>query len=314
MWDKVFNAGFFVSLFAASVRLSAPILLAALGQIFTQRAGVLNLNVEGTMVLCSMVAFSVTYGSGSLIVGTLAAILAGALWSMLFGLFAVTLRSNQVIAGIGLNILSVGVATYLYRVIFGVRSLPPQVDPYPVVLIPGLADIPFLGPVFFQHNALVYVSYVLVPLIWWLMQKTTYGLRIKIVGEHPRAADTKGIRVGLIRCSAIMLGGAFAGAAGAFMSTAYMNLYTEGLVGGRGFMAVSVVIFAKFHPIYAMFGALLFGFSSALQMRLQAVGVNVANQLLLMLPYVMTIIALVSTSRRARMPAAFTKPYSRMER
>ncbi len=314
MWDKVFNIGFFVSLLAAAVRLSAPILLASLGQIFTQRAGVLNLNVEGTMVLCSMVAFSVTYVSGSLLVGTMLAVLAGILWSMLFGYFAVTLRTNQVIAGIGLNIFSVGVASYLYRVFFGVRSLPPQIDPYSAVALPVLSDLPVIGPMFFQHNALVYLAYALVPLTWWLMQRTTYGLRVKVVGEHPRAADTKGIRVGVIRYSAIMLGGAFAGLAGAFMSTAYMNLFTESLVGGRGFMAVAVVIFARFNPVYAMLGALLFGFSSALQMRLQAIGVDLANQLLLMLPYAMTIIALISTSRRAHMPAAFTRPYSRMER
>ena len=182
------------------------------------------------------------------------------------------------------------------------------------VNIPVLSSIPIIGQIFFQHNILVYLSYIMVIVTWFILEKTTFGLKIRAVGEHPRAADSKGIHVAGVRYAAVLIGGLYAGAAGAFMSTAYMNLFTESIISGRGFIAVSVVIFARFMPIKAMWGALLFGFASALQMRLQAMGIDLANQLLLMLPYVMTIVALIVASKKAEFPSAYTIPYSRMER
>ena len=291
-----------------------PILFAALGQIFTQKSGVLNLGVEGTLVISSMVAFTVAFFSGSLWVAFLAAIIVGTLWSLIMAWLCNTMNANQVIAGLGLNVLGAGVASYVYRIIFGVRSLPPQINPFPPVDIPWLSEIPILGPVLFRNNVLVYLCFLMIPFAWFLMERTTYGLRIKMVGEHPRAADARGIRVHLIRYSAVLIGGAFAGAAGAYMSTAYMSLFTDNLIRGQGFMAVAVVIFAKFRPGGALLGALVFGLANALQMRLQAMGVAIPNQIMLMLPYVVTIFALVSTSRKAQMPSAYTKPYVRMER
>ena len=220
---------------------------------------------------------------------------------------SVTMRANQVIAGIALNILGAGTAVYVYRIIFGVQSLPPQVTPFEAVNIPVLSSLPVIGQIFFQHNILVYLSYVMVFVTWFILEKTTFGLKIRAVGEHPRAADSKGISVAGVRYAA-------AGAAGAFMSIAYMNLFTESIVSGRGFIAVSVVIFARFMPVRAMWGALLFGFASALQMRLQALGIDMANQLMLMLPYIMTIAALIFASKKAEFPSAYTIPYSRLER
>lgn len=314
MWTDLFNLSFIVSLLSATVRQAVPILYAALGQIFTQKAGVLNLGVEGTLVVSSMVAFTVAFFSGSLFLALLASILTGLLWSLIMAWLSNTMNANQVIAGLGLNILGAGVASYLFRVIFGVRSLPPQIEPFGPIRIPLLADIPVIGPALFNNNILVYFCFLLIPVTWFLMERTTYGLRVKFVGEHPRAADARGIRVGLIRYTAVLLGGAYAGAAGAYMSIAYMSLFTDNLIRGQGFMAVAVVIFAKFKPVGALMGALVFGFANALQMRLQAMGVAIPNQLMLMLPYVVTIFALISTSRKAQMPSAYTKPYIRMER
>lgn len=314
MWTEIFNLSFLVSLLSATIRQAVPILFAALGQIFTQKSGVLNLGVEGTLVISSMVAFTVAFFSGSLWVAFLAAIIVGTLWSLIMAWLCNTMNANQVIAGLGLNILGAGVASYVYRIIFGVRSLPPQINPFPPVNIPWLSEIPILGPVLFRNNVLVYLCFLMIPFAWFLMERTTYGLRIKMVGEHPRAADARGIRVHLIRYSAVLIGGAFAGAAGAYMSTAYMSLFTDNLIRGQGFMAVAVVIFAKFRPGGALLGALVFGLANALQMRLQAMGVAIPNQIMLMLPYVVTIFALVSTSRKAQMPSAYTKPYVRMER
>lgn len=314
MLNDIFSVGFIVSLLAGTIRLATPILLPALGQLYTQRAGILNLGVEGTMTIGAVSGFICAYLSGNLWIGVLAGIFFGALWSIIMAWLSVTMRANQVIAGIGLNILGGGVAVYVYRVVFGIQSLPPQVDPFATVSIPFLSDIPIIGPIFFQHNILVYLAFIMVIVTWFILEKTTFGLKIKAVGEHPRAADSKGISVAAIRYSAVIIGGAYAGAAGAFMSIGYMNMFTESIVSGRGFIAVSVVVFARFMPIKATWGALIFGFASALQIRLQALGINIANQLLLMLPYVLTIIALISASKKAEFPSAYTKPYSRLER
>lgn len=312
--ESILNASFFVSLFAGMIRLATPILLPALGQIYTQRAGVLNLGVEGTMLMGAISGFIGACVTQNLWFGLLCGILAGVIYSLIMAWLSVTMRANQVIAGIGMNILASGLAAYIYRLVFGIRALPAKITSFQALKIPILGDIPYIGPIFFRHNILVYLTFLLVPITWFILERTTYGLKIKAVGEHPRAADSKGINVARIRYSAILVGGAYAGAGGAFMTIAYLNTFTEKVVGGFGYIAVSVVIFASFQPVRAMFGAMLFGLASALQLRLQAHGVGIPSQLLLMLPYVMTIIALVIASGKAVFPSAYTIPYSRMER
>lgn len=314
MLEKIFTASFFISLLASTIRLATPIMVSALGQVYTQRAGILNLGVEGTMLMGAVTGFAAACLTGSLWLGLLCGMLTGMLWSAIMAWLSVTMKANQVIAGLGMNILGAGLAAYIYRVIFGVQSLPPAITAFQSIRVPGLSDIPFLGAVLFQHNALVYLGFLLVPLTWFVLEKTTFGLKIKAVGEHPRAADSKGISVAGMRYAAVLIGGLYAGAAGAFMTIAYLNTFTEAVIGGRGYIAVAVVIFARFLPVRAMWGALLFGFASALQMRLQALGVAIANQLMLMLPYIMTIIALIFASNKAEFPSAYTVPYSRMER
>lgn len=314
MLSNIFTLGFLVSLLASTIRLATPILVPALGQIFTQKAGILNLGVEGTMTIGAVSGFSIAFLTGSLWLGVLGGIIFGMLWSLIMAWLSVTMKANQVIAGIGLNILGAGVAVYAYRVIFGIQKLPPQIKAFSAINIPVLSNIPIIGPIFFQHNILVYLGFLLVPITWFVLEKTTFGLKVKAVGEHPRAADSKGISVAKIRYSAVLIGGAYAGAAGAFMTIAYLNQFTESIIGGRGYIAVAVVIFARFLPKRSMWGALLFGFATALQMRLQALGINIANQLLLMLPYIMTILALIFASKKSEFPSAYTIPYSRMER
>lgn len=314
MLENIFTLSFLVSLIASTIRLATPILIPALGQLYTQRAGVLNLSVESAMTVSAVAGFAAAFYSGNLWLGALCGIAIGAAWSAIMAWLSVTLRANQVIAGIGLNILGAGVAVFAYRVIFGVLTLPPTVTTFASLDVAGLSDLPVVGPILFQHNALVYLGFLLVPITWFILEKTTFGLKIRAVGEHPRAADSKGIHVGAIRYAAIIIGGAYAGLGGAFMTTAYLNCFTEGIIGGRGYIAVSVVVFARFLPKRAMLGALLFGFASALQLRLQALGVNIPSQLLLMLPYIMTVIALIFASKKAEMPGAYAQPYSRMER
>ncbi len=314
MLSSIFSLSFLVSLLAGTIRLATPILIPALGQIYTQRAGILNLSVEGTMLMGAISGFTVACATGSLWFGLLAGVVVGMLFSLIMAWLSITVRANQVIAGIGLNILGAGFAAYLYRVIFGIRSLPAQIDSFQQINIPVLSDLPIIGPIFFQHNILVYIAFLLVPLTWFAIEKTTFGLKIKAVGEHPKAADSKGISVYRIRYSAVLIGGAYAGMGGAFMTIAYMNSFTESVIGGRGYISVAVVIFARFLPSRAMWGALLFGLASALQLRMQALGVAIPSQLLLMLPYLATIAALIFASKKAEFPSAYTLPYSRLER
>ncbi len=314
MLNNILTAGFFISVLAATIRLATPILLGALGGIYSQRAGILNLGMEGTMCIGAVIAFIVAFFSHSLILGVLAAMICGMIFTLIMAWLSVTMKSNQVIAGTALTILGTGFAAFLYRTVFGVLSLPPQITSFGELHIPILSSIPIIGPIFFQHNVLVYLAYFLIIITWIVLEKTIFGLNIKVVGEHPRAADSKGINVAKIRYASLMIEGLYGGLAGAFMTTAYLNSFLDTMISGRGFIAVAVVVFARWQPVKAMWGALIFGFASALQIRLQAIGTNIPNQFLLMLPYILTVIALISVSKNAQFPSAYTKPYSRMER
>ncbi len=314
MLNEILSIGFLTSLLAGTIRLATPILMPALGQIYTQRAGILNLGVEGTMLIASILGFAAVASGASLWVGFIVGIITGAVYALLMAWLSVTLRVNQVIAGIGMNVLATGLAAYIYRLLFGIRALPAKITSFPAVNIPWLSGIPYLGTILFQHNILVYLAFAMVPLTWFFLEKTMFGLKIKMVGEHPRAADSRGISVPWIRYAAVVIGGAYAGAGGVFMTIAYLNMFTESVIGGFGYIAVSVVIFGRFDPYRAMGGALLFGFASALQVRLQALGSGIPSQLLLMLPYALTIVALIFASKKAEFPSAYTIPYSRMER
>jgi len=311
---EIFNTGFIVSLFAGTIRMSTPILFAALGDIFTQRSGILNLGLEGIMLMGALAAFVGTYFSGNLWIGILLAMLVGMLFSLFMGYLSITLRVNQVIAGIAITILGGGLSAFLDRAIFGIQSLPPSIVPFPTLNIPLLSNIPILGPILFSHNILVYISIVLVIVMQILLNRTTFGLKVKAVGEHPKAADSKGINVLGVRYVCMAIAGVCAGLGGAFLSIANMNTFIDQMVAGRGFIAVAVVIFASFVPVKALLGSLIFGGASALQMRLQAVGVPIAHQFLLALPYVLTIIVLISVSRKAEFPSAYTIPFVREER
>lgn len=304
----------FVSLLAGAIRMSMPILLPALGEIFTQRSGILNLGLEGIMLMGALAGFAGTFFSQNLWVGLLAAVITGILFSLIMGFLSITVKANQVIAGTAITILGTGLSTFLFREMFGIQKLPPQIESFPPLEIPLLSHIPFLGPVLFNHNAMIYLTLILVLFTAFVLEKTPFGLQVRAVGENPRAADSKGINVALVRYLCVMIGGAFAGLGGAFLSIGFMNTFIDGMVAGRGFIAVAVVIFARWNPYRALGAALLFGGASALQMRLQAIGVPIPHQFLLALPYVLTILVLLSVSKKAEFPAAYTLPYSRSER
>jgi simple sugar transport system permease protein len=302
---------FVVGLLAATVRLAVPILYAALGETFTERAGILNLGLEGVMLVGALVGFVAAYLSGSLWAGVLAALLSGMLMGVLMGFMSVTAKVNQVVAGLGITILGGGLSTLLFRLFFGLRSTPPTIDTFAGLPIPGLSRVPVLGGVFFNHNILVYLALALVGVSWLVLYRTRFGLALRAVGERPDAVDTRGLSVSRLRYLAVIIGCGLAAVGGAYLPLANLGLFWTQMTAGRGFIAVAVVIFARWDPLRAFWGSLLFGGAMALQLALQTLRVPIPSELLLMLPYIATILVLVSVSRRAEFPGAFAVPYSR---
>ncbi len=314
MQSDVLTVGFLISLLAGAIRLSIPILLPALGEIFTQRSGILNLGLEGIMLMGALGAFAGTFFTNNLWLGLLCAMLVSILFSLIMAFLSITVKANQVIAGTALTILGTGLSAFLYRAIFGIQALPPQIQSFQPLRFPILTEIPVLGPILFNHNILVYLALALVIITAVVLEKTTFGLNVRAVGENPKAADSKGINVSLVRYISVAIGGAYAGLGGAFLSIGFMSSFLDRMVAGRGFIAVAVVIFARWNPYRALGAALLFGGADALQMRLQAIGVPIPHQFLLALPYVLTILVLISVSKKAEFPAAYTLPFTRAER
>ncbi len=296
---------------AAAVRAGTPVLFATLGEIFAERAGVLNLGVEGMMLTGALAGFAVAAQTGDPWIGALAAAAVGGGLSLIHAFLSVTLRANQVASGLALTIFGTGLSAFLGRGYVGV----PAAGFHPVPL-PLLAHLPLVGPILFQQDPLVYLSYLAVPAAWYVLYRTRWGLDVRAVGEHPEAADAMGIDVVRARYACVAAGGALAGLGGAFLSTAYTSMWIENMTAGRGWIAVALVIFATWDPLRAVAGAYLFGGVNALQLHVQATGSGLPTYLLLMTPYVFTIAVLViatqeTARKRLGAPAALTIPYTR---
>ncbi len=312
---EIFGEILQVGFFAAVLRIATPLILATLGEMFTERGGVLNLGIEGIMLLAAMTGFTAAYFSGSLWLGILAAMLTGALAGLLMGVLTVTLGLSQHVSGIGTTLLCTGLAFFFYRLIFGQPSLPPNIEAFKTVPLPLLSAIPILGPILFNQFALVYGALLLVPLAALVLYDTPWGLNLRAVGENPRAADAAGVSVSRVRYQGLMLSGMLMGAGGAFLSMAQFNAFTFGVISGRGWVCIALVVFGQWSPWKCLGGALLFGFVDALQLRLQASGViDIPYQLFLMLPFVLTIVLMALVSRSARPPAALLQPFRKEER
>jgi ABC-type uncharacterized transport system permease subunit len=301
-----------IGLLAATFRMATPLLLASLGQIFTQLSGVLDLSVEGMVLSGAFWGFVAAFFTGSVWIGLLVGMLAGLLAALLMAVLSVSLQANQAIVGIMLTLMLAGLTFFMNKLIFGGAYIPPKTEGFQELYFPYLSDLPVIGAVLFRQNLLVYLAFILVPISSLVLYRTTYGLKVRAVGEHPRAADSVGISVYGIRYSAVLLGGVMAGLSGVFLTLAYTNLFTDNISAGRGWLAVALVFFGKWRPSQVMFGALLFGFVNALQLRMQTMASDlVAFQLLLMLPYLLAILVLTGVARNATGPAAFCLPYAR---
>ncbi|MDR5693801.1 MAG: ABC transporter permease [Armatimonadota bacterium] len=304
-------AALLIPVLTAAVRAGTPVLYATLGEIFAERSGVLNLGVEGMMLVGALMAFVVTHMTGIPWLGVLAALLAGGLVSLIHGLLSITLRANQVVSGLALTIFGTGLSGFLGKRYIGVPA--ESFRPFP---LPVLNDLPVLGPVLFRQDILVYLTYLLIPLASWVLYRTRWGLNIRAVGEHPEAADAMGVNVEGVRYACVTLGGMLAGLGGAYLSTAYTAMWIENMTAGRGWIAVALVIFATWDPLRAMGGAYLFGGVNALQLHVQAMGSALPTYLLLMTPYLFTIVVLILATRetarkRLGAPAALSIPYTR---
>lgn len=298
------------------VPFSVALLLAALGEMFNQRAGVFNLGCEGIMSVGAFLAFVPPYllATGSLapwanLAGFALAIAGGVLLGALFALVTVTFRAPQGIAGIGLQMLGWGVAGVIFRHFIGGVTGIEGVGRWP---IPGLSRIPYVGDVLFDHNPLVYLAFLAVPASAFLLFRTPWGLRVRAVGTYPRAADTMGVSVTRVRYQALMLGGAMAGLGGAYLSLCQAKMFADDLVAGRGFIAVALVYFGRWTPLGIMGGALLFSLAQALQLSIQVAGIPFPYEFAVMLPYALVILVL-ALARKSRMlgPTALGKPYDR---
>jgi len=326
-WSLVLNWAFVIALFTAAIRLAVPVLLATLGEIVTERSGVMNLGLDGVMVVGGVSGFLVAYflQGGPLAgisqwLGLLAGAAAGMLMGLIVAVFAVTLRADQVITGVTLVVFGHGVGNYIYRQQFS--SLTARTNGLPVFEVPLLSRIPVIGDILFKHDATVYITVLLVLLVWFFLSRTTWGLNIRSVGENPGAGETSGLRVAAVRYGATLIGTALAGFGGAVLTVVQLRMFREGIMGGRGWIAVALVIFARWKPELALVGALLFGLADAVQYRIQALSQvgrgagTIPYEFLLMLPYVLTILALLARSNRrgqVQAPEVLGRPYVKGE-
>jgi simple sugar transport system permease protein len=314
MMSQVLEAAFISGLIGAMMRMATPIIFATLGEILAERSGVLNLGIEGIMLMGAMTGFLVSISTGSLWFGVLMAALVGMALGLLMAFLSVHLGLSQHVSGLGITLFSAGLAMFIYRLHFGSPTVPPTVEPFHQVAIPLLSEIPIIGSGLFKQYTLTYIAWLLVPAISILLYKTKVGLKIRTVGENPIVADTVGVNVTLTRTLCLVAGGALMGIGGAFLTLAHQNMFLIDVIGGRGWVAIAMVIVGNWDPVKGMLGALIFGCLDGLQLRLQGLGIKLSFHVFLMIPYLLTIVALVSVSRKASVPAGLLKPYRREEK
>lgn len=303
------------SLWAAAIRIASPLIFGALGELICERAGVLNLGIEGIMTAGAFAGWFTVYQGGDLWTGVLVAALVGSAFGLLHGFFTVPLGLSQHVIGIGITLLATSFSYYAYRLAFPQVTSPPKIEPFQPWPIPGLSDIPVLGPALFQQTPLTYLAFFCVAIVGWFLYRTPAGLAVRTVGENPAAAESQGLNVFAIRSCAVAVGSAFMAVGGAFLTLSAFNSFFFDMTNGRGWISLAIVVFGSWRPGKVLFGALLFGVFDAFQIRLQQVtGQLIPYQLFLMLPYVLSIVALAAMSRRVAYPKALMVPFRKGER
>ncbi len=301
------------TLWVAAVRIATPLVFGTLGELICERTGVLNLGIEGIMTLGAMTGWMAVYQGADLWTGVLLAAAAGALFGLLHAALTVPLGLSQHVSGIGITLLATSLSYYVYRLVLPEVTTPPRIPPFEPLAIPVLAEIPMIGPALFNQTPLTYLAFIAVGLVAWTLYRTPLGLAMRMVGENPAAAEAQGIDVVAVRTGAVVAGSALMAIGGAFLTMSAFNAFFFNMVNGRGWICIALVVFASWRPGKALLGALLFAAFDAYQLRLQQIIAGVPYQIFLMLPYVLSILALILMSRRAAFPKALMVPYRKGE-
>ena len=299
----------FGTLLASTIRNSTPLIFAALGGMFSERSGVVNIGLEGLMLISAFAGVVGASLSGSALVGLGFALAAGLIFALIHALMSITFEADQIISGTAINLLALGGTGFLMVQIFGSGGTSPRVPGFEDVAIPLLSDIPLIGPALFNQSLLVYLMYLLIPITWFVVFRTPFGLRLRATGEVPEAVDTAGVSVTRMRYYGVALSGLLAACGGVYLSMGILSAFTEGMTNGRGFIALAALIFGRWNPIGAAGAALLFGF--ALAVTYQVPQEVIPLEFIQMLPYILTIVALAVFGGRAIAPAAIGKPYQK---
>lgn len=302
---------FFIGLLAGAFRFATPIALAALGETIAQRSGVLNVGIEGIMLVGAFLAVLGSVWTGTPYGGLVCAVAGGMALAALHAFLSITMKVDQIVSGIALIVLGLGLSGFFYRLTIGAESAAPKVPSFDKLDLGAVSRTDFFGPVFLQHHLLVYATVVVAFVLAWWLNRTAPGLRVRAVGEHPEAANAAGVPVDRIRYGCVLFGGAMAGLAGAYLSTAQLSGFVENMVSGRGFIAVACVVFGRWHPVGAMLAAFFFGAADAAQIRLQTLNPDIPFELFVMMPYVFAVLFLILFAGRAKMPAALGIPFLR---
>ena len=309
--DIFVNAGFW----AAMIRIACPLIMGTLGELICERAGVLNLGIEGIMTAGAMAGWMWVYQGGGLWDGILFAAFIGMIFGWLHAQFTVYMALSQHVAGIGITMLASSLSYFVFRLMLPSSTTPPKIEPFQSLDWPALSNLPFVGEVLFQHSLLTYFIFAIVPLVVYILHKTPLGLAVRMAGENPLALEAQGINVLTIRCGAVMVGSALMAIGGAYLTMSAFDAFYFGMINGRGWICVALVIFASWRPGKALLGALLFAGLDALQVRLQQVaGAVIPFQFFLMLPYILSIVAMLIMARQARYPKALLIPFRRGDR
>jgi simple sugar transport system permease protein len=309
--EAILTAGFW----ASTLRMASPLIFGTLGEVLCERAGVLNLGIEGIMAMGAMAGWMWVYQGGGLWEAVLFAAVIGALFGLVHSLFTVSLGVSQHVTGIGITLLASSLSYYVFRMILPQATTPPKIEPFGAWEIPGLSTIPYLGEALFQQTSLTYVAFLMVLAVAYLLYKTPLGLAIRMVGENPMAAEAQGISVHGVRTLAVAAGSALMSVGGAFLTLSAFDAYYYGMINGRGWICIALVIFSSWRPGKALLGAILFAAFEAIQMRVQTFATTaIPYQFYLMAPYIMSIVALIVMSRRAVYPKALLVPFRKGER
>ena len=317
MWDKILTLAFMGSFLSAAVRMAIPLAYAALGEMISQKSGTINIGLEANMLGGAFLGFAVTYWTGSLPLGFLAGMVAGACFSLLHASFSIYLRQNQNVIGTALNLFALGLTSYMFQVIVNrTAGNYPQISTLPTLPIPLLCKIPLIGDAFFNKDIIAYLLYALIIVLVWFLNQTAWGMSLVSVGENPKAADTVGLPVFRIKYLAAAFNGLMSGLGGAYLVLGQLGMFSENVTSGRGYIALSLVVFGRRNPVGVCLAALFMGAANALQFKMQALGVDMPIQVFTGLPYVLTVLVLaISALKKTDAdPAALGKPYIRTMR